>query len=69
MTFLIFQENFKKQILQNLKSGETILEDIPCPRVLPGHVLIRTSSTLVSAGTEKMLVDFGKANLLDKARQ
>ncbi len=58
-----------KQILQNLKSGETILEDIPCPRVLPGHVLIRTTQTLVSAGTEKMLVDFGKANLIDKARQ
>jgi len=58
-----------KQILQNLKSGETILEDIPCPRVLPGHILIRTSQTLVSAGTEKMLVDFGKANLIDKARQ
>lgn len=58
-----------KQILQNLKSGETILEDIPCPRVLPGHVLLRTICTLVSAGTEKMLVDFGKANLIDKARQ
>jgi len=58
-----------KQILQNLKSGETLLEDIPCPRVLSGHVLIRTHQTLVSAGTEKMLVDFGKANLLDKARQ
>jgi len=58
-----------KQILQNIKSGETILEDIPCPRVLPGHILIRTSQTLVSAGTEKMLVDFGKANLIDKARQ
>jgi predicted dehydrogenase/threonine dehydrogenase-like Zn-dependent dehydrogenase len=58
-----------KQILQNLKSGETILENIPCPRVLPGHILIRTISTLVSAGTEKMLVDFGKANLIDKARQ
>lgn len=58
-----------KQILQNLKTGETILEDIPCPRLLPGHVLIRTHQTLVSAGTEKMLVDFGKANLIDKARQ
>ncbi len=58
-----------KQILQNLKSGETVLEDIPCPQVLPGHILIRTSQTLVSAGTEKMLVDFGKANLIDKARQ
>ncbi len=58
-----------KQILQNLKTGETILEDIPCPHVLPGHVLIRTRLTLVSAGTEKILVDFGKANLIDKARQ
>jgi len=58
-----------KQILQNLKSGETILEEIPCPRLLPGHVLMRTCQTLVSSGTEKMLVDFGKANLIDKARQ
>ncbi|BCG63748.1 MAG: dehydrogenase [Methyloprofundus sp.] len=58
-----------KQILQNLKSGETLLEDIPCPRILPRHVLIRTHKTLISAGTEKMLVDFGKANLIDKARQ
>jgi len=58
-----------KQILQNLKSGETILEDIPCPRILPGHISIRTRQTLVSAGTERMLVDFGKANLIDKARQ
>ena len=58
-----------KQILQNLKSGETILEDIPCPKVSIGQLLIRTSRTLVSAGTERMLVDFGKANLIDKARQ
>lgn len=58
-----------KQILQNLKSGETILEDIPCPSVKPGHLLIRTTTSLVSVGTEKMLVEFGKANLIDKARQ
>jgi predicted dehydrogenase/threonine dehydrogenase-like Zn-dependent dehydrogenase len=58
-----------KQILQNLKSGETILEDIPCPGVKSGHLLIRTTSSLVSVGTEKMLVEFGKANLIDKARQ
>ncbi len=58
-----------KQILQNLKSGETILEEVPCPGARPGHLLIRTSSTLVSVGTEKMLVEFGKANLIDKARQ
>jgi predicted dehydrogenase/threonine dehydrogenase-like Zn-dependent dehydrogenase len=58
-----------KQILQNLKTGDTTVLDIPCPRSQPGHVLIRSSRTLVSAGTERMLVEFGKANLLDKARQ
>jgi len=58
-----------KQVLQNLKSGETVLEDVPCPRVAPGQILIRTTRSLVSAGTERMLVDFGKANMLDKARQ
>ena len=58
-----------KQIFQNLKTGETLLEDAPCPRVLPGQLLIRTSATLVSAGTERMLVEFGKASLLNKARQ
>ena len=58
-----------KQILQSLKTGSTELVEIPSPRCHSGHLLIRSSSTLVSAGTERMLVEFGKANLLDKARQ
>jgi predicted dehydrogenase/threonine dehydrogenase-like Zn-dependent dehydrogenase len=58
-----------KQILQNLRNGETVVQDVPCPAVRGGHVLIRTTRTLVSAGTERMLVDFGKAGFLDKARQ
>jgi len=58
-----------KQILQSLDNGDTILEEVPCPRIKVGHLLIRTTISLVSAGTEKMLVDFGKANLIDKARQ
>lgn len=58
-----------KQILQNLKTGVTELADVPCPRVGHGQLLIRTSRSLISAGTERMLVDFGKANLIDKARQ
>lgn len=58
-----------KQILQDLRSGETLLEEVPCPGVKPGHVLIRTTRSLVSAGTERMLVEFGKANWVDKARQ
>ena len=58
-----------KQILQNLSNGETELTEVPCPRGKAGHLLIRTVTSLVSAGTERMLVEFGKANLIDKARQ
>ncbi len=58
-----------KQILQNLKNGETEIAEVPCPRVARGALLISTNRTLVSAGTERMLVDFGKANMIDKARQ
>ena len=58
-----------KQIIQSFKTGETILEKVPKPQVKPGHVLIRTTKTLVSLGTERMLVEFGKANLLQKAKQ
>lgn len=58
-----------KQILQNLKTGATEVADVPSPGVARGHLLIHSSCTLVSAGTERMLVDFGKANLINKARQ
>ncbi len=58
-----------KQILQSLKSGATEVADMPCPRVRAGQVLIRTHATLVSAGTERMLAEFGRAGWLDKARQ
>ena len=58
-----------RQILQNLKTGDLELAEVPCPQVGKGQVLIRTSASLISAGTEKMLVEFSKANLLSKARQ
>lgn len=58
-----------KQIIQDLKSGDTILEEVPAPMVKAGYVLIKTTRSLVSLGTERMLVEFGKANLIDKARQ
>ena len=58
-----------KQILQNLKDGSTMLEEVPAPKPSAGHVLVQTSRSLVSAGTERMLVEFGKGNLLSKARQ
>ena len=58
-----------KQVLQNLRTGELELVDIPCPQVSPGHVLIGTTSSLISAGTERSLVEFSKATLIQKARQ
>lgn len=58
-----------KQILQNLKTGKTELMEVPCPIVKPGHLLIKTSFSVISAGTERMLVEFGKANYLSKAKQ
>ncbi len=58
-----------KQIIQDLKSGSTILEEIPVPKVKTGCVLIKTHRTLVSLGTERMLVEFGKASYISKARQ
>ncbi|GEM55039.1 dehydrogenase [Flavobacterium branchiophilum] len=57
------------QIIQSFKTGETILETIPAPQVKKGHVLIKTTRSLVSLGTERMLVEFGKSNLISKARQ
>ncbi len=57
-----------RQILQNLGNGETTLSQVPSPLTLKGHALIKTSKSLVSVGTERMLVDFGKSSLIDKAR-
>ena len=58
-----------KQLLQNLKNGDTTLENVSIPLNKKKHVLISSQVSLVSSGTEKMLVDFGKANYIDKAKQ
>ena len=58
-----------KQIIQSFKTGKTILEEVPAPQVRRGQVLIKTTKSLVSLGTERMLVEFGKSNLISKARQ
>lgn len=57
-----------KQILQDLSSGETSLVEAPTPQSRPGGLLINTTVSLISPGTERMLVDFGKSSLLSKAR-
>lgn len=58
-----------KQILQSLKNGDTILEEVPLPQIKPGHVLIKSVCSLISIGTEKMLVEFGKSSIYEKAKQ
>ena len=57
-----------KQILQNLKTGEMELVNVPCPSPGIGMVLIQTTRSLISAGTERMLVEFSQRNLLQTAR-
>ncbi len=58
-----------KQILQSLKTGRTEIAEIPVPLTKHGQLLITTTHSLVSAGTERMLVEFGKAGWIEKARQ
>ena len=58
-----------KQILQSLKDGKTFIEELPTPSISPGCILVQTSHSLVSLGTEKLLVEFGNANIIEKVRQ
>lgn len=58
-----------RQVLQNMANGETDLVEAPAPSVKYRHVLIETSKSLISAGTERSLVDFGKGSFISKARQ
>ncbi len=57
-----------KQVLQNIRDGETFVAEVPIPTPKPGMALIKTGSSLVSAGTERMLVEFGEKSLIGKAR-
>lgn len=58
-----------KQILQDLANGKTYINESPMPMMEPDSILIRSTCSLISVGTEKMLIDFGKASYLEKARQ
>ena len=58
-----------KQILQNLKTGEVEIADIPVPKCSKAGVLIQATNSLISIGTERMLVEFGKASMIQKARK
>ncbi|MBM3150639.1 MAG: zinc-binding dehydrogenase [Chloroflexi bacterium] len=57
-----------KQLLQNMKTGKTTIEDVPVPAPRAGQALVRVSASLVSAGTERMVVEFAEKSLVGKAR-
>lgn len=57
-----------KQLLQNMKSGKTTIEDVPVPTPRPGQALVKVAASLVSAGTERMVVEFAEKSLVGKAR-
>lgn len=58
-----------KQLLQDLKNGEILLEEIPLPNCGANEVLIKSERTLISPGTERMLLEFGRSSYIQKARQ
>ncbi len=58
-----------KQVIQNFKTGELSVADVPPPALAPGFVLVRNHFSLISAGTERSTVSTAQASLLGKARQ
>jgi predicted dehydrogenase/threonine dehydrogenase-like Zn-dependent dehydrogenase len=58
-----------KQVLQNMSTGTTNVVESPAPQVSADTLIIKTDTTLISSGTERMLVDFGRSSYLEKARQ
>jgi len=57
-----------KQLLQNVKTGKSTVEDVPIPTPREGQALVKVEASLVSAGTERMVVEFAEKSLVGKAR-
>ena len=58
-----------KQVIENIQSGQLSVQTVPPPALAPGELLIANQTSVVSAGTEKMVLDLGKKSLLGKARE
>ncbi len=57
-----------KQLLQNVKTGRSSIEEVPMPTPREGQALVKVAASLVSAGTERMVVEFAEKSLVGKAR-
>src|SRR5437588_1330150 len=58
-----------KQLLQNLKTGEGVVADVPAPVAQRGRVIVRAAASLISAGTERAFVELGRKSLVGKAKE
>ena len=56
-----------KQVIQNTRTGKLAVKDVPEPKVRPGHLLVRTGASLISAGTDRLITGFARKNLAGKA--
>ena len=63
------KEVIVKQVIQNFKTGELCVAEVPPPALARGFVLVRNQFSLISAGTERSTVSTAQASLLGKARQ
>ncbi len=57
-----------KQVIQSPRTGKLAVREVPAPKVTAGHVLVRTRASLISAGTERMTVEFARKSLAGKAK-
>jgi predicted dehydrogenase/threonine dehydrogenase-like Zn-dependent dehydrogenase len=58
-----------RQVVQNVKNGQLEVREVPPPALLPGGVLVRTAASIISPGTEKMVLELGRKSLIGKARE
>ena len=58
-----------KQVIQSARTGKLSLRDVPEPRVRSGHLLVASRASLISAGTERMVIDFARKSLAGKAKE
>ncbi len=58
-----------KQVIESFDTGELTVSEVPPPQLRPRGILVRTAASLVSAGTERMVISFAEKNLLQKARE
>ena len=58
-----------KQVIQSARTGKLALKSVPDPKVRAGNLLVRTEASLISAGTERMVIDFAKKSLAGKAKE